>query len=374
MKKKEEPIRIAHIIGKWLGGGVEAVVMNYYRNIDKTKIQFDFICDDDSTNIPYEEIESLGGRVILIPPYQKVFKYHKELKKVLKEGNYKIVHSHINVLSVFSLWAAKSAGVPIRIAHSHATTNKKEIKRHIIKLILRPLSKVFATHYLCCSEVAGRWQFGNKMYNSGKVRLLHNAIDLNKFLYNEEIRNKIRKELKIQKDACVIGHVGRLVQTKNQSFVIDVFNEFQTMNPNSILVLAGQGPDLNILKDKVKKLKLKEKVLFLGQRKDINDIFQAFDLFMLPSLYEGLGMTLIEAQVSGLKCIASTNVPEESKIIDDVDYLKLEDDAKKWASRLAKYNIKLRKSYVNKFKKAGYDIKIEARKLEEYYINLYNEV
>ena len=165
MEKKREPIRIAQIIGKWVGGGVEAVVMNYYRHIDKSKIQFDFICDDDSTNIPYEEIESLGGRVILIPPYQKVFKYHKELKKVLKENNYKIVHSHINTLSVFSLWAAKSAKVPVRIAHNHATSSKKEWKRNLIKNILKKFSKLFATHYMCCSEIAGRWLFGDKEYD-----------------------------------------------------------------------------------------------------------------------------------------------------------------------------------------------------------------
>jgi len=129
MSEQDSPIRVAQIIGKWLGGGVESVVMNYYRHIDRSKIQFDFICDEDSTNIPYDEINSLGGKVILIPPYQKVIKYHNELKKVLKDGNYKIVHSHINTLSVFSLWAAKSAGVPVRIAHSHSTTNKKEKKR-----------------------------------------------------------------------------------------------------------------------------------------------------------------------------------------------------------------------------------------------------
>ena len=179
-------IRIAQVIGKWLGGGVEAVVMNYYRHIDRNKIQFDFICDSDSTNIPYEEIEKLGGKVILVPPYQKVFAYHKELKKIFKENNYKIVHSHINTLSVFPLYAAKCAGVPIRIAHSHSTTNKKEWKKNFIKQILRPFSKIFATHYFACSEYAGRWLFGNKEYDKGKVFLLNNAIDVNRFKYDEK--------------------------------------------------------------------------------------------------------------------------------------------------------------------------------------------
>ena len=131
---QDKPIRVAQIIGKWLGGGVESVVMNYYRYIDRNEIQFDFICDEDSTNIPYEEIEKMGGKVILIPPYQKIIKYHKKLKQVLKDGNYKIVHSHINALSVFSLFAAKCAGVPVRIAHSHSTSNKKEWKKILLKI------------------------------------------------------------------------------------------------------------------------------------------------------------------------------------------------------------------------------------------------
>ena len=284
--KKSEPIRIAQIIGKWLGGGVEAVVMNYYRNIDRTKIQFDFICDNDSTDIPYKEIESLGGKVILIPPYQKAFKYHKELKRILKEGNYKIVHSHINTLSVFSLWAAKSAGVPVRIAHSHSTTNKKEWKKNILKQILRPFSKVFATDYMCCSELSGRWLFGNKAYDSGKVFLLNNAIDLDQFKYDEKIRKEKRKELNINDDTLVIGHIGRFVEQKNHKFLIDIFNEINKKNNNSILLLAGQGPLMNEIKEKVKNLKLVESIIFLGQRNDVNDLYQAMDVFLFPSLYE----------------------------------------------------------------------------------------
>lgn len=139
MTKKNEPIRIAQVIGKWLGGGVESVVMNYYRNIDRNKIQFDFFCDEDSTNIPYEEIEKLGGKVILIPPYQKVISYQKKLQEILKESNYKIIHSHINTLSVFPLKAAKKAGVPIRIAHSHSTSNKKRMEEKYSKEYIKTI-------------------------------------------------------------------------------------------------------------------------------------------------------------------------------------------------------------------------------------------
>ncbi|MCQ2613013.1 MAG: glycosyltransferase, partial [Treponemataceae bacterium] len=192
-------------MGKWLGGGVESVVMNYYRNIDRTKVQFDFICDSDSTLIPYDEIESLGGRVFLVPPYQKLFPYRKALIKLFRENKYHIVHSHINTLSVFPLSAAKKAGVPVRIAHSHSSTNKKEWKKNILKQILRPWSKVFANEYFCCSELAGRFQFGNKAYDRGQVYLLNNAIDLEKFRFNEEVRKAKRNELGIGDDVFVVG-------------------------------------------------------------------------------------------------------------------------------------------------------------------------
>lgn len=302
MKKKEEPIRIAQIIGKWLGGGVESVVMNYYRHLDHDKIQFDFICDDDSTNIPYDEIEKLGGKVILIPPYQKVFKYQKELRRVLRDGKYKIVHSHINTLSVFPLYAAKKVGVPVRIAHSHSTTNKKEWKKNLLKQVLRPFSKKYATNYMCCSELAGRWLFGDKTYDEGKVYLLNNAIDLDKFKYDKKIRDKKRKELGIKEDTIVIGHIGRFVAQKNHTFLIDIFNQFHKKEKNSILLLAGQGPLQEEIKNKVRELGLDDSVRFLGQRNDANELYQAFDVFLLPSLYEGLPVVGVEAQASGLLC------------------------------------------------------------------------
>ncbi|MDE5629974.1 MAG: glycosyltransferase, partial [Bacilli bacterium] len=206
--KKEETVRVAHIMGKWIGGGVEAVVMNYYRYIDRTKVQFDFICDADSTNIPYEEIESLGGKIILIPPYQKPFSYHFKLKKVLKEGKYRIVHSHISTMSLFSLFAAKCAKVPVRIVHSHSTTNKAEVLKNLMKQVLKPFSRVFANKYVCCSELAGRWLFGNKTYDKGQVFLLNNAIELEKFKFDEKVRKKKRKDLNIGNKTLVLGHIG----------------------------------------------------------------------------------------------------------------------------------------------------------------------
>lgn len=373
---KKQPIRIAQIIGKWVGGGVEAVVMNYYRHIDRNKIQFDFICDEDSTDIPYGEIKKLGGKVILIPPYQKVFKYHKELKRVLKEGNYRIVHSHINTLSVFSLFAAKRADVPIRIAHSHSTTNKKEKKKNLLKQLLRPFSKVFATDYMCCSELSGRWLFGNKTYNKGKVYLLNNAIDLTKFKYDEKVRILKRKELGIKDNTLVIGHIGRFVAQKNHRFLIDIFNEIYKKNKNSLLLLAGQGPLMDEMKEKVNSLGINKNVMFLGQRNDVNELYQAFDVFLLPSLYEGLPVVGIEAQATGNLCYFSDDMTKETKILDSTVFMSLTNTAEEWADRLLE-NVKSFKKHdtTDEVSKYGFNIEEEASKLELYYMELiHNEI
>lgn len=367
---EQEPIRIAQIIGKWLGGGVEAVVMNYYKHIDRSKIQFDFICDDDSTNIPYEEIEKLGGKVILIPPYQKVFKYHKALKKVLQDGKYKIVHSHINTLSVFSLFSAKCAKVPVRIAHSHSTTNKKEKKKNLMKQILKPFSKLFATDYMCCSEYAGRWLFGNKEYNKGNVYLVNNAIDTELFKYDENIRKQMRNELNIKDDTLVIGHIGRFVEQKNHRFLIDIFNEVHKQVENSVLLLIGQGPLKEEITDKVNRLGLNDCVLFLGQRNDTNKLYQAMDVFVLPSLYEGLGMVLIEAQCAGLPCVTSTEVPKVANITNSVNFISLNENIENWSKDIINISRKDRNDNCNSITIAGYDITKEVKKLEDKYLKI----
>ncbi len=373
MVTKEEPIRIPQIVGKWLGGGIEAVVISEYLAMDKSKIQFDFICDEDSTNIPYDLIEKNGGRVIIIPPYQKAFKYHKELKKVLKENNYKIVHSHISTMSVFSLFAAKCAGVPVRIAHSHSTTNKKEKKKNLMKQVLRPFSKVFATNYMCCSELAGRWLFGDKEYDKGNVYLLNNAIDLDKFKYDEKLRKKKRKELGIKDDTLVIGHLGRFVAQKNHTFLIDIFNEIHKKNNNSILLLAGQGPLMEDIKNKVKDLNLDDSVKFLGQRNDANELYQAFDVFLLPSLYEGLPVVGVEAQAAGLLCYLSDDMTKETKVLDITKFMSLNNTPEEWADNILDDVKKYKRIDTSKEMTAkNFNIKEEAKKLEEYYLNLYN--
>ena len=374
MKKNEEPIRIGMIMGKMLGGGVEAVIMNYYRFIDKDKVQFDFICDSDSTNIPKEEIESLGGRVIICPPYQKLPKYLKELKRIFKENNYKIVHSNINTLSVFPLYAAKKAKVPIRIAHSHSTTNKKEKKKDLLKQVLRPLSKIYATDYFCCSELSGRWLFGDKEYDKGNVFLLNNAIDLDKFKYDEKVRKAKRKELNIKDTIKVIGHLGRFVEQKNHRFLIYIFNEIHKKDKNTLLLLAGQGPLMDEMKQKVKDLNLEDSVRFLGQRSDAAELYQAFDLFLLPSLYEGLPVVGVEAQASGNLCYLSDDMTKETKVLDSTKFMSLSQSAEEWADNIIKdletYKKHDTKEEVSEY---GFNIEKEVKKLVKKYNELIGE-
>lgn len=372
---EQNPIRIAHIMGKWLGGGVEAVVMNYYRHIDRSKIQFDFICDDDSTNIPYEEIESMGGKVILIPPYQKVLQYHKELKQILEDREYKIVHSHISTLSVFSLFAARRANIPVRIAHSHSTTNKQEKKKNLMKQTLRPFSKLFATHYMCCSELAGRWLFGDNEYDKGNVYLLNNAIDVDRFKYNEFARQEIRNELNISDNTLVIGHIGRFVEQKNHSFLIDIFREVHNQNENSILLLTGQGPKMTEMQEKIKLYDLEKYVVFLGQRNDANRLYQAFDVFVLPSLYEGLPVVGVEAQAAGLPCLFSDSMTQEVKVTDLAIFLSLDDEKSIWVkSLLETYNRYQRKDILGEMTNKGFNITMESLNLMEFYMDCYKVI
>lgn len=310
---EKKPIIVAQVMGKWLGNGVESVIMNYYRHLDHSKVQFDFICDEDSTRIPYDEIKKLGGRVFLVPKYQNLPKYLKALEKLFKENQYRIVHSNINTLSVFPLYAAKKAGVPIRISHSHSTSNPKEWKRNLIKNILRPFSKRYATDYFACSEKTGIYQFGKR--KNKLVKIIPNSIDIEKFKFRPKDRQEIRTELGIEENTIVIGHIGRFVETKNHQFIIHSFSKLHQKNPDTKLILIGDGPLLEKTRKTVRDLGLEESVLFLGRKENIAPYYSVFDIFFLPSLYEGMPMSGIEAQVSGLKCIFSSCFSKDTAII-----------------------------------------------------------
>ena len=303
----QKPIRVAQIVGKMVGGGVEAVVMNYYRHIDHSKVQFDFLVDEDSTRVPEEEITALGGRVFRIPPYQHPIRYRRELIRLMREQQWPIVHSNINTLSVFPLSAAKKIGVPVRIAHSHSTMGKGEFAKNAMKLVLRPLANVYPTVRFACSRYAGKWLFGK----NADFTVIPNAIELDKFRFNAETRKQTRRELGISDDTFLIGHVGRFMPQKNQSFLVDVLAGLLPKRPDVMLAFVGDGPDRTAVQQHVEELGIADHVLFLGQRSDVNRLYQAFDVFCLPSLYEGLCVVGIEAQRAGLPCLFSDTITRE---------------------------------------------------------------
>lgn len=364
-------LRVVHIIGKVEMGGVQAVVMNYYRNIDKTKVQFDFIIDGYNETPIDEEIKSMGGKVYKIEPYEKnIFKNMLQCYKIFKTNKYTIVHCHLNTLSVFPLFVAWICKIKIRICHNHSTAAKGEGKKNLIKYILLPFSKLFATHYCACSELSGRWIFGNKFYNKGKVKLIKNAIDINKYSYNKFVRDKKREQMNLD-NKFVIGHVGRFVYQKNHNFLIDIFNEAYKINNNLILILVGDGQLKNQIQYKVKKLGLKDNILFLGNRFDVPELMQAMDLFLLPSFYEGLPVVGVEAQAAGLKCIFSDSITYETKVTNLVEFIGLNKSPKYWANQIIKYSDRYNRENTDiQIKKAGYEIKIAAHNLLLWYKKL----
>lgn len=340
------------------------MLMNYYRNIDRELVQFDFLTHRYSKGAYDDEILRLGGRIYNLPrlnPFD--IKYHRELDLFFSKNNYDIVHSHLDTMSAFPLKYAKKYGVPIRIAHSHTTNIDKNMK-YFIKLLCKKLIPKFATDFFSCSQQAGKWMFKNN-----KFVVINNGIQVENYQYSPDVSISLRKELGIE-GKYVIGHVGRLSKPKNHTFLIDFFYEFNRIMDSSILLLVGTGELDEIIKKKVEKLGLSQKVIFLGLRDDVHHLLSAMDLFVFPSLYEGLGVALIEAQANGIPCLISKQIPEEVIIAPNVITKKLEDGPKEWASLLNETIDSLaRISSQPEVIRSGFDIKANAIWLEGYYLN-----
>lgn len=332
----KEPIRILNIVPNMRAAGIETFIMNVYRNIDRSKVQFDFIVHNKDRNFYDDEIEKLGGKI-----YRLSFKDDKNILKYIKNLNdffkihkeYKIVHGHMQSMMPLYLYMAKKNGVPIRIAHSHNGSFEKTIKGFILHMFSR-FSKFFSTNNWACSNVAGKYLFGKT-----KFMTIYNGIDTEKFKYSEKIRAQKRKELNIL-DENIILHVGRFEKQKNHRFLIDWFEQYIKQDNNAILLLVGEGTLLENLKAYVKKKKLNKKIKFLGIRNDIHELMQAADIFALPSLYEGLPVVGIEAQYSNLMCMFSNKITTELKFIENVEFLPIKhEDFRKWTkAAFKKYN------------------------------------
>ena len=363
--ESERPVRVAQIMGKHVTGGIKSVIMNYYENIDRDAIQFDFIVDSNSPLKDYSDIERLGGRVFEIPPIQHLFGYIFECRKILKRENYLIVHGYVNTLNVFPMFAAKLAGVPVRIAENLSTAHSGE-RKTFLKNILKLLCKVFPTHLAANSKYSGEWLYGKKdMY---RCKILYNAIDLEKFHYDVELREATRTTWGWE-DKFIIGHIGRYHYQKNHEFLIDIFNEIHKLDDSAILILIGYGNLKDSIFDKIDRLGLTDYVVDLGAREDIAKFYNAMDCFVLPSFYEGLPVVGIESQTTGLPCIMSTEVTRETKITEAAEFISLEESAEVWAQRILKWKNYKRKRVDHQITASGYNIKNEAHLLKEYYLD-----
>lgn len=323
-------MRIAQVMGYMNGGGVEAVVMNYYRHIDRSKVQFDFLVCEGSEMVPYEEIESLGGRVFVVPSYSDVIGYQRRLISLFREQKWSIVHSHVNTLSVFPLRAAKRAGVAVRIAHSHSTAGRGEYVKNIMKYTLRLFANAYPTHRLACSRCAGEWLFGKH----ADFCVLPNAVDVASFAPDAATRSRTRAELGISSDQLLVGHIGRFAEQKNHSKLLEVFCAVLELRPDAVLVLAGEGPLLEQTRLLSTKLGISDSVFFLGPRDDVPSLYQAFDVFCLPSLYEGLPVVGVECQASGTPILASDQVTRETAMTSLMEFESLSSSPETWASHL----------------------------------------
>lgn len=370
------PIRVLHILHTMNRGGTENAIMNYYRHIDRNQVQFDFLLTDPDKCAFEDEITSLGGIVYRVPrltmrhpgPYirgiNQFFATHTE---------YKIVHSHTSSKSYFPLSIAKKHNIPIRICHSHSSKSEKGIKG-IIRDILKIGLKRVATHHFACGEKAAEWLYGKQFIQNNPITLIRNVIEGHKFALNVDSRNKYRELLHIESPSILLGHVARFNGVKNHIFTIEVFSELKALYPNAKLLLIGDGELREQITDKVNSLGLTDDVIFVGVVPNVYDYEQAIDIFLLPSLYEGLPLSIIEAQVSGLKCFTSANrVSEESSVTDLVSYLPLENGAKFWAEEIFKAKDYHRYDRLEEVIKAGYDASTSALKLQAMYIELYNE-
>ncbi len=360
-------IRIAHIAGGLTSGGVEGVIYNYFSAIeDKSDYELVYITYDTPNPVVQKRFENIGFTVYCVTKkYDNFIKSCKEVAQILKKHNINIVHSHMTLMSFITSFIGKWCGAKATIAHSHLAQEPTGIKR-IVYSIFKWLSKCSSDYWFACGNQAGEYLFGNRAMNSGRVRVLNNAVFPELFEYNENVSNEIRTLNNINEKVCV-GHIGRYTEQKNHSFLIDIFQELHILRPDCALLLLGDGPLMEKTRQKVKDLNLTESVIFTGSVEDPGRYYSAMDIMLLPSLYEGLAVVLVESQFAGLPVLVSTTVTQEIDIAGNLSYLPLEKGAKVWAEKAASLLPSVRIDSYDKMANAGYDIRKEAVKLNEFY-------
>lgn len=369
MDNTQYPIRVLQVVTSMNRGGLETMLMNYYRHMDREKVQFDFLVHREEQADYDDEIENLGGkihRISRLVPWSK--RYLKELEDFfLTHPEYSVVHVHQDCLSAVALKVAKKCGVKVAIAHSHTSNQDKNIK-YPIKLFYKRFIPEYADELMACSSAAGEW-----MFNGAHFTVLKNAIDAGAFSFEASKKEKMRMDLGIPEDFFVIGHIGRFMPPKNHDYILRVFSCVKCKNSKAKLLLIGDGELRNVIKQKSMQLGIADDVLFLGVRSDVADILQAVDLFVLPSKYEGLGIVLIEAQCEGIPCVIADSVPRECEVCSDlITRRSISEDPERWAECILNLKDTSRKSRLTEVKLAGYDIAENAAKLQQFYLEKQN--
>lgn len=363
-------IRVLQVIGAMGAGGAETMLMNWYRKIDREKLQFDFLVHHKAESCYEEEIRSLGGVVyhLRFADDHNITKYKNDLNAFFKaHPEYKIVHGHHSSYGRWYLKAAKQAGVPVRISHSHIASFSKTVTG-VIFYILSRMYKKYANVHFACSVAAG-----NYMYGKIPFEVFNNGIDTARFRFNDAARQRVRADFGFNDSITVFAHVGRFHHQKNHDFLIDIFNAYVRDNANCALLLIGEGPLQGKIKEKVKSLGLTDKVQFLNNRNDVPDLLSASDLFLFPSFYEGLPLTLVEAQTSGLPIVCSDTITDETKLTDYYYPLSLKRPLSEWVDTInqaIKKEINRNQSALN-VKSRGYDSYDVAMKIQKYYLEHY---
>ncbi|MEH7439018.1 glycosyltransferase family 1 protein [Neobacillus drentensis] len=336
------PKRVLHIVSAMNRGGTETLLMNLYRNIDKDKVQFDFVSHRKEKCHYDGEIELMGGKIFRISSLGQSgpFSYIRELKKIMESNEYIAIHSHTDFQSGFPAFAAKIAGINKRICHSHSNqwTRKSNLKENMILNFLQKMIKFSATEYCACSVEAAEFLFGEKQVKQGNVHILKNGIDVKKFTsITDNCGISLKKELSIPKNAKIIGHVGSLSQIKNQGFILRILKHLLEEGFDVYAVFAGEGELRSYFEDEAKNLGIQDYVKFLGIRSDITRLMKAFDVFVFPSLYEGFGIVTLEAQCAGTPCVVSDTVPKSTDMgLNLIRYLNLDEDLNNWSNEIKK--------------------------------------
>ncbi len=369
-----EPIRVLQVLGTMNRGGAENMIMNLYREIDRNKVQFDFVVHTDEECSFGEEIRSLGGKIFAAPKYtlKNHFAYKKWWKKFLKgHPEYRVIHGHMYSIASIYLGIAKKYGL-VTIAHSHSTSFRKK-KEALIRTALQLPLRNISDWLFACSDKAGIWLYGKNCKNRKNYLLFKNAINPLKFAYNKKTAEAVRKELGLE-GKFVVGHVGSLSIPKNHTFLVDIFKEIKKEIPEAHLLLVGDGSQRQNILNKVEHYGVADSITLMGVRTDVEILLQSMDCFVFPSLYEGLPVSVVEAQAAGLPCFVSTNVTDEVCVTDLAIRLPLELGAEEWSKRIVeKKDSFVKTNMEEQIKKSGYDIKDTASWLQEFYIREFDK-